>query len=283
MQPTFARTVSTIGCACLAFTVGAAGCAGPDTTPTPIAQRLFVTYWQQPIDDMGRTVSPIPGLDVDGRISQRDTPRCDDVTDDDRGERLGIDNRYVYLAALLHGFGVSIPRLVPAQLDLGEGLYGFDVEPSVEPGGPVSVTLLTFAASAPLGLEPDMRVRVPTGDLSITRGATVEATYFEDHWRALFRSLDVPMGRVLGLRPVHDVVVEFEMDDAGHFTAAQLGARVAIETAIDVGVDATGEPEASVREVLRTLAAADLEPDADGAECGAVSYGVRLELAAIAR
>lgn len=281
MQPVFRPAFVTIGSVCLAFTVGAAGCADPVAAPAPLAQRLFVTYWQQPVDARGSTVSPFPGLNVDGRISDGATSWCDEVRDAERGERVGIDNGYALLAALLQSFGVPVSELVPAQLAVGEGLYGFDVEPSLEPGGPVYVTLLSFEASEPLALDADQRVRA-TSDLVVTPGATVEATYYEGHWRALFRELDVPMGRTLGLRPVHDVVVEFEMLE-GRFTAAQLGARVSIETAIAVGVDATGEPEAGVRDVLRTVGAADLEPNADGSECGAISFGVRLELAALAR
>lgn len=281
MQPILARTVLILGCACLAFAVGTAGCAEPDTTPVPLTQRLLITYWQQPIDESGRTVRPTPGLDVDGRISDGATGRCDDVRDDERGERPGIDNRYAFLAALLDAFGLHLALEVPAQLQAGEGRYGFDVEPSTEPVGAVYVTLLAFAADAPLELDDELRVRA-SSELVATPIVQVEATYYEGRWRALFRGLDVPMGRMLGLRPVHDVIVEFEMVE-GRFTSAQLGARVSLDTAIAVGVDATGESEAETRDALLSLDVPDLEPDEEGIECAAISFGVGLELEPLPR
>jgi len=275
---------------CLAFTVLGAGCAGPDPeeAPQPDAQRLLVTFWDQPTDAEGSARSPMFGVDLDERVNLGRSARCDETADYEGTRGSGIDNAYATLLVLLNysalgGDERGVQTAVPVQLEAGEGLYGFDVEPprADDPSAPVYVTLLSFTASEPLALDDRLRL-VVSGGLTAIPIERVAASYDGARWRAEFTSLDVPMGPVLGLRPVGGVVVEFEMVD-GRFVRADLGARVTLDTVVGVGVDATGEPEAATRDVLLRLGIADLEPNTDGTVCSAISFGVGLELQMLPR
>jgi hypothetical protein len=272
---------------CLGFTVSGAGCAGPDDEPPqPDAQRLLVTFWEQPTDADGRARTPMVGVDLDGRVSPDRSGRCDETPDYDGAVQSGIDNGYATLLALLNyselgGAEPGVQTAVPIQLQAGEGLYGFEVDPASDPSAPVHITLLSFTTSEPLNLDDALRLEGTAG-LTATPIERVEASYDGVRWRAEFASLDVPMGPVLGLRPVTGVVVEFDMI-AGRFVRADLGARVSIDTAVGVGMDATGEPEAGTRDLLLGLGIADLDPDEDGIACAAISFGVGLELESLPR
>lgn len=260
-----------------------------------VDQTVMVARWRhEPVLD-GRVF----GVDIDGRVSDRGGPGCNDAEDfsSRRSGYAGVDNQYARnLLWLIEPRSYPPPdrlgrHIFETQLVAGVGLVGFEVDVEPAPPGSTSgwrvfVTLLELTPTAPLrvafdGLATGARV-VPT------RIETVEARF--ENWRrtcdgesfgsllrVTFSTMRIPMGTVDGIQPIEDATVLLDIDRAGRLGVGELGAAVSVATVLEVARNhSTTVDEPTIRE----LGHPDLDPDVTGV-CQRFSFGVGLDLAPV--
>jgi len=247
---------------------------------------VLVSFW-----DHGEQDGALYGVDLDGVNSTWRSERCDDYPDETRSDGvMGIDNRYASLVSLarddstLGGVASGVTSAVAAQLASAEGLVGFDVVRAEADGETpiVMVTLLVLEAAAPLSAGADEHL-LGTESFTARPLERVSAEPIGFRWRARFASLAVPLGPVLGTHLVRDVVLDFELGSDGRLVRADVGGAVALDTAAEVTARLLDDDEEAARDVLWALGVFDLEPNADGTECAAMSIGLAIDLVPIAR
>jgi hypothetical protein len=251
----------------------------------PVAQRVIVSFW-----DHGEQDEALYGVDLDGVNSSGRSDRCDDFPDDSRSDgTMGIDNAYASLVSLvrddstLGGRDPGIASAVAAQLENADALLGFEVERlEVDGDAPiVMVTLLAVEAAAPLSA--DIYERLLGAEAFTSRALErVRAEPVGFRWRARFTTVPIPMGTVLGTHVARDVIVEFELGSGGRLVRADLGGVVALDTIARVTALLLEYDDEAARELVRSLGVLDVEPDATGFECAAMSIGLGIELVPIA-
>jgi hypothetical protein len=251
---------------------------GPDLEPVCDGDRCAFVIGALRVPREG---APIPGIDLDGRVSdESDAQGCghpDFVAPDGRE---GIDNQFVTLAPTLEAaLGEDVDDTLREAIGAGELLFvvelvGDPSEPSMEAGP---------AELAPESAEPALD---PTGRLvdGLTLVRTEPAHSAEPSIRA--GVVEAPLGDVLLDIPFDDTTnIELLIRDArlrvpfvdGRPTTGTLAGRLYVDDLLATIPDPTGGPigDTLVRDTLEEQA--DLDPDG-AAVCQSISIAFALDL-----